>query len=39
MLPGAIMNYRISSAGVAGYLLDRAVVRIIPRYVGESPNG
>jgi len=39
MLPVAIMKYRIPSAGIAGQLLDRAVVRIIPLYVGESPSG
>jgi len=32
-------EYRIPSAGIAGQLLDRAVVRIIPLYVGESPSG
>jgi len=31
------MKYGIPSAGIAGHLLDRAVVRIIPLYVGESP--
>jgi len=39
MSPVAIMKYRIPSAGIAGLLLDRAVVRIAPLYVGESPSG
>jgi hypothetical protein len=39
VLPVAIMKYRIPSAGIAGYLLDRAVVWIIPVCVGESPGG
>jgi len=37
MLPVAIMKYGIPSAGIAGHLLDRAVVRIIPLYVGGIP--
>jgi hypothetical protein len=35
----AIMKFRIPSAGIAAYLVDHAVVRIIPLYAGESPSG